>query len=157
MRLRPERFESEHHVLLDHFRMAERNHPAENRLFPYRQAYAMAVLQSETGLFIGESKFLGFRPKLDHLRSADARFNHVNRSVKNVAAFLVGIDQGAGGAADRKGPVIAGAVAHVAVDQIKICWISRPHDAIGENVRMRIAALARYGVHTLDLLRTQIE
>ena len=54
----PERLEGEHHALLDHLRMIERDEAREDRLLPDRQPDAVAVLQRERRLLVREAEFL---------------------------------------------------------------------------------------------------
>ena len=56
------------------------------------------------------------------------------------------------GAADVEGAVVAGAVAHEALQDVEEGLVARAHHAVGEIVRVRIAALAGDGVDRLDVV-----
>ena len=60
------------------------------------------------------------------------------------------------GVADGEAAVVAGAVAHVGVENVVIHGIAGAQHAIGKNVGMRVAALARDGIHRLHIFRTEI-
>jgi hypothetical protein len=73
-------------------------------------------------------------------------------AVEPFAAFLVGVVLRRRGAADIEGAVIAGAVAHERLQDVEEGLVAGPHHAVGEIVRMRIAALAGDGVDRLDVV-----
>src|ERR1700722_325066 len=58
----PESFERKNHARFDLVGMVQRNHSADDWLFPNGQADAVTVLQRERGLFIRKSEFLRLRP-----------------------------------------------------------------------------------------------
>src|ERR671914_597378 len=66
---RPERLEGEDHARLYLLGMVERDEPAEDRLLPDRKAYAVAELERERGLLVGEAELLRLRPALHELRA----------------------------------------------------------------------------------------
>ena len=68
----PEGLQREDHSFFDHLGMIERDQAAEDRLFPDREADAVAILQREGRLFIGEAELLGLRPELDDIGRRDA-------------------------------------------------------------------------------------
>ena len=144
-------------AFFDLLRGVERDQAAEDRFLPYAEAYAVAVLQGEGRLFIGEAEFLGLRPELDHIRCGDSRFNDADGGIHVVPAAFVGVHHGGGRAADGEGPVVAGAIAVIAVEDIEEGRVAGAQRAVGVDVRMRAAALAGYGVDALDVLRAQIK
>ena len=75
-----------------------------------------------------------------------------DRLVEPFAAQLVGVALRIGGAADVEGAVVAGAIAHVGLQDVEERLVARANDPVGEIVRMRIAALAGDGVDRLDVV-----
>ena len=59
----PVGLQREDHALLEHLRVVERDQPAEDRLLPDGQADAVAVLQRERRLLVGEAELLRGRPE----------------------------------------------------------------------------------------------
>src|SRR5579862_2874542 len=92
VRRRPESFEREHHARLQFVRMVERYKAADNRLFPDREANAVAVLQGERRFFIWESEFLRLRPERRDLSGVATRPDQLDRSIEVFAAALVGVN-----------------------------------------------------------------
>src|SRR5436190_6217563 len=154
---RPERLEREDHALLDRLRIVERDEPAEDRLLPDREADAVPVLERERGLLVGEAELLGAREDLDDLGGRDAGPHHRDRLIEHVAAADVGVDERPRGGADGERAVVARAVAVVGVQNVEIGGVAGAEHPVGEDVRMRAAALARDGVDALDVLRAQLE
>ncbi len=72
--------------------------------------------------------------------------------VEPFARLLVGVVLHRRGAADIEGAVVAGAVAHERLQDVEERLVARADHAVGEIVRMRIAALARDGVDRLDVV-----
>src|SRR5262249_42073492 len=68
------------------------------------------------------------------------------------ARFLVGVVLGRRSAADIEGPVVAGPVADEGMQNVEERLIARPQHPVGEIVRMRIAALARNGIHRFHVV-----
>jgi hypothetical protein len=75
----PVSFQREDHSLFDHFGMIEGNQAAKDRLFPDREADAMAVLQRESGLFVGKAKFFGLGPELNDVRRGNPGLDDTDR------------------------------------------------------------------------------
>src|SRR6266481_1310915 len=82
-------------------------------LLPNGQAYAVSILQREGCFFIGEAKLLSFGPHGSNLRGRSAWLHQRDRGVEVIAAAFVGVDHGVRGIADGEAAVIAGAIAHV--------------------------------------------
>ena len=90
---RPERFEREHHAGLDFMRVLQRNQPADHRLFPNREADAVAELQREGRFFVGKSELLRLGPNRGDLRRRAAGPHQRDGRVQIIAAARVGVDQ----------------------------------------------------------------
>ena len=60
------------------------------------------------------------------------------------------------GAADVEGAVVAGAVADEALQNVEERLVAGPQHAVGEIVRVRVAALARNGVDGLDVVGAMV-
>ena len=67
-------------------------------------------------------------------------------------ACLVGVALHRRRAPDVEGAVIAGAIAHEGLQDVEERLVARPDHAVGEIVRMRIAALAGNGVDRFDVV-----
>src|SRR5579871_866807 len=93
---RPERFEREDHARLKRVRMIQRNQAADHWLFPDRQADAVAVLQSEGGLFVREAELLRLRPNRGNFGGGAAGANQLDGGIEVIAAALVSVNQGVG-------------------------------------------------------------
>ena len=104
----------------------------------------------------GKPNSVRLRPHRGDFRRRPARTNQLDRRVEIVAAPLVGIDERVRRRADGEAAVVAGAVAHVGVEDVVVHRVARAHHAIREHVRMRTAALSRDRVDTLDVLRAQL-
>ena len=114
------------------------------------------ILQRERRFLVGEAELLRLRPHSTHFRRRAAGPDRADRRVEIVAAALVGVDQRWRRRADREGAVVAGAVAHVGVQDVVVHRIARTQHAVGEHVRVRAAALARDRVDAFDVLRAEI-
>src|SRR5206468_10261606 len=114
------------------------------------------VLERESSLFIGEAKFFRFGPQLDNISGGHPRLNRVNGPIQDIPAVLVGIYLRLRGAPHYKGAIVTGAIAVIAVQDVEICRVARPQGAIGINVWMGTAPLARNSVDSFDVLRTQV-
>src|SRR5437016_1970309 len=130
--------------------MVERNQPAQDRLLPDRETDAVPVLEREGGLLVGEAEFIRFRPELDDLIRRDAGPRPVDGNVEVVATALVGIDLRGRSAPNRERPVVTGAVAVEAVDDVEVSRITGAEDAIREVVWVWAATLTGDGVDALD-------
>ena len=100
----------------------------------------------------GKPNSCAFGHTLQTLSVLDARLDQRDRVVEPFARLLVGVVLHRRGAADIEGAVVAGAVAHERLQDVEERLIARPHHAVGEIVRMRVAALARNGVDRLDVV-----
>src|SRR5579871_3006461 len=117
-----------------------------------REPHTMAELQGECSLLIGKAELLRLRPDAHHFCRGDARLDHADRLVEKLSAMLVGIHQSLRGAANGKGAVITGAVAHEAMDYVKIGRVAGAKGAIAEHVRVRTAPLTRDSVNAFHIL-----
>src|SRR4051794_36000178 len=81
---RPERLEREDHALADLLGVLDRDEPAEDRLLPDRQPDAVAELEGERRLLVGEAELLGLGPDLDDLARRGARADARDRGVEVV-------------------------------------------------------------------------
>src|SRR5579884_1624405 len=153
----PEHLEGEDHALLDRLRIVEGDEAREDRLLPDRETDAVSVLERERGLLVREAELLRPREHLDDLGGRHARPDHRDRLVEVVAAARVGIDERARRRADRERAVVARAVAVVGVEDVEVRGVARAQHPVGEDVRVRRAALARDRVHAFDVLRAELE
>src|ERR1041385_8318193 len=85
---RPIGLEGEDHAFLDRLGIIERDEAAEDRLLPDRKPDAVAVLQRESRLLVGEAELLGLGPELDDVGGRDAGLDDRDRRVHVVAAAL---------------------------------------------------------------------
>jgi len=137
VRRRPERLEREDHPLLDRLGMVERDEPAEDRLLPDREPDAVPVLERERGLLVGEAELLRLRERRDDVGGRDARADHRDRVVEDVAGALVRVDLVPRRRPDRERAVVARAVAVVGVEDVEVSRVARSQHAVGEHVRVR--------------------
>ena len=84
----------------------------------------MTILEREGGFLVRETKLLCFRPELDNISRRHSWSNCMNRHIQNIPTVFIGIDQCRGRAPYRKGAVITGAVAVVAMENIEICRVA---------------------------------
>ena len=105
-------------------------------------AIQTALLQRERGLLVGEAELLGPGPHLHHVGGGDAGPDQADGGVQVVAAAPVGVHLRRRRAADHKGAVVAGAIAHVAVQDVEEGGIPRSHETVAVHVRVGGAALA---------------
>lgn len=120
------------------------------------EADAVAVLQGEGGLLVGEAELLGLGPHLDDVGRRRSRANQGDGPVHVLASPLIGVVLCRARGADGEGAVVAGAVALVAVQNIEERRVARTDKAVREDVRMRRAALPRDGIDALHILGPQI-
>ena len=116
----------------------------------------MPELEREGRLLVREPELLRPRPHARHLGGGHAGPHERDRAVEQVAAAAVGVDLGPRGAAHRERAVVAGAVAHVAVEDVEVGRVAGTQDAVRVDVRVRVRALAGDRVHALDVLRAQV-
>src|ERR1700747_796160 len=136
--------------------MLKGNEAADHRLLPDGESDAMAILQGETRFLVGETELLGFGPYGGDFGGGATRPHQFDGSVQVITASLVRIDHGMGCVGDRETPVITGAVSHIGMQDVVINWVARAEHAVGEDVRMGIAALAGNRVDGFDVLRAKI-
>ena len=116
----------------------------------------MAELQGEGGFLVRKPELLRARKGLGHLPGRRPRPHAADGVIEVVAAALVRVDQPRGGAADGEGPVIAGAIAVVGVEDVEEDRVARAHHPIAIDMWMRMGALARNGVHALNVLGAEV-
>jgi hypothetical protein len=135
----------------------DRVQAADHRRLVEPDAEPVAELQPEAGLLVGEALLLGRGPDAGDLVSRHAGAHQVDRRVQPLAALLVGIELGLADAAHVERAVVARPVAHERVDDVEERLVARAQQAIGEDVRVRVAAVAGHRVDRLDLLRAKLE
>ena len=148
-----EGFDGEHHAFLDLGRMIHRDHARDDRAFVQRQAEAVRELQAESRQFIREAELAGLREGFGNMRRRGARLDAHHRVVQPFARQFVGVVLRRRGAADGEGAVIAGAIPDEGLQDVEIRHVAGADHAVGEVVRMRVAALAGHGVHCFDVIR----
>ena len=149
--------EREDHALFELDGAVERVHARDHRRLVQPDADAVPELQPEARLLAGEAELLGGRPHGCDLVGRGARPDEVDRGVEPLAALLVRVELRLRDAAHVEGAVVAGAVAHERVDHVEERLVARPQQPVGEDVRVRVAAVARDGVDRLDLLGAHLE
>src|SRR5947209_6494647 len=117
----------------------------------------MTVLERESGLFIRKAELFRFGPELDDIGSGHARFDGVDGLIQDIPAVLVGVYLRLRRAANDERAIVAGAVAHVAVQDVEVGWVTGPQGAVGIDMRMGATALAGNGIDAFDVLRTQVD
>src|SRR6476646_1415679 len=151
------RLEREDHTLLDLDRVLERVHARDHGRLVQADAQAVAELEAEAGLLVGEAQFMSSRPDARDLIRRGAGTNELDRGVEPFAALLVGVELGLGDAADVQGAVVAGAVAHEGVDDVEEGLVAGAQEAVAEDVGVGVAAVAGDGVDGLDLFGAELE
>jgi hypothetical protein len=153
---RPVGLQGEDHPLLEHLRVVERGEPAEDGPLPDAQPEAVPVLQRESGLLVGEPELLRRRPDGDDVRRRGTRADQLDGTVHVLPADGVGVALGRRCAADGEGPVVAGPVAHVAVQDVEEGGVPRAQQPVGEHVGVWGAALPGDRVDSLDVLGAEL-
>src|SRR5439155_4854688 len=125
-------------------------------LLPDGEADAVSVLQSEASYYDGEAEFYGIGPDGSNFRCGTAGAHELDCRVEVIAAAFVGIDHCVRTVADSEAAVIASAVAHVGMQNVVIDGVARAQHAVGKNMRMRIATLARNRVDCFHILGSEI-
>ena len=115
---------------------------------PYCRAKAASSL--------GKPNSSAFGPDLHHVRRRRAGADQRDGGVEIVPAALVGVDLGVRGAADRERAVVARSIADIGVQDVEVRGVAGPQNPIGEDMRVRVAALARDRVDALDVLGAQV-
>src|ERR1700733_7607385 len=116
----------------------------------------MSVLQSECGFFIRETELLRFGPQRRNFTRGAARSDQRNCGVQILAAALVSIYHRVRSVAYGEAPVVTRAVAHVGMQNVVVNRITGAQNAVGKNMRMRIAAFAGNRIHSLNVFRAEI-
>ena len=137
--------------------MVERVDARDHRRLVQADAEAVPELQAEAGLLVGEAELLRGRPDARDLVGRRAGAHELDGVVEPLAALLVGVDLRVRDAADVERAVVARPVAHERVDDVEERLVAGAQQAVGEDVRVRVAAIARDGVDRLDLLRAELE
>src|ERR1019366_348930 len=114
----PEGLQCKHHSGFDFLWMLERDKPADDGLLPDGEADAMAILQSESRFFVGESEVLRAGPDRGNLVCAPSRANEFDGRIEIVTATLVGIHHGKRSRTDHEGAVVTGAIPHIGVEDV---------------------------------------
>ena len=151
------RLEGDDHALLELDRVVERVEPADDRALVEEQADAVAELEPEALHLVVEPELLGLGPDARDLVGGHARAHQLDRLVDPLARLLVGVALGVVRPADHERPVVAGLVADERLDDVEEGLVAGPDDPVGEDVRMRAAALAAHRVDVVDVLRAEVE
>ena len=151
------RLEREDHSFLERDRVLEGVDARDHRRLVEPHADPVPELEAEAGLLVREAELRGGRPHLRDLVRRHARPNEPDRRVEPFAALLVRIELRVADATHVERAVVARSVAHERVDDVEERLVSRPQQPVGEDVRMRVAAVARDGVDRLHLLRAHLE
>ena len=112
----------------------------------------MSELQAEGRHLVGKAELVSTRPNARNRIGAHAGPDQLDRAVEPVAALLVGVVLRRGGAPDVEGAVVASAVAHEGLQHVEERLVAGADHAVGEIVRVRIAALPGNGVDRLDVV-----
>src|SRR4026207_592540 len=102
----------------------------------------MCELQAESGHLIREAKLIRFRKNVADVRRTGTGLDTGDGIVEPLASLFVCVVLRGRRAHNIEGPVVAGAIAHEALQNIKEGLIARTDHAVCEIVWMRIAALA---------------
>src|SRR6476659_4504317 len=151
------RLEGDDHALLELDRVLERVEPADDRALVEHHALAVTELEAEALHLVVEPEVLGLRPHARDLVGRDTGSHELDRLVDPLAGPLVGVALGVVRGADDERPVVARLVADERLDDVEEGLVARPDDPVGEDVRVRAAALARHGVDVVDVLRSKVE
>src|ERR1700678_2043868 len=145
----PESFECKHHARFDLARVLQRNQAADHRLLPDGKANSVTILQRKCRFFVGKPELLRLGPDRSYFGCGSPRTYEFNRRIEILAASLVSVVHGMRSVSDGEAAVVASAIAHVGVKNVVINRIAGAQYAIGENMGMRIAALARNRIYSL--------
>src|SRR5262245_62308980 len=132
--------------------MVERDHARDDRPLMQVQAEAMAELETESRQFVREAKLLRLRPGARNLVGHHAGADQFDGAIEPLTRLLVSVVLRGRSAPDIEGAVVAGAIAHEALQNVEEGLIAGPDQPVGEIMRMRIAAFARYGIHRLNVV-----
>ncbi len=149
--------EREDHPFLELDGVLERMDARDHRGLVEPDADAVSELETEAGLLVREAELLGGRPDLRDLVRRHAGPHERDRGVEPFAALLVRVELRMADAADVERAVVARAVPHERMDDVEERLVARPQEPVGEDVRMRVATVARDGVDRLHLLGAHLE
>src|SRR5215472_16564616 len=116
----------------------------------------MPILQRKRRLFIRKTELFCLRPELDHIGGGYTRAYGVDRRVQYLTAILVSIHHRLRSTTNSKRTVIAGPVAVVTMQDIKVSRITGPKGTIAKDMGVWTAALAGDGIDTFDLFGPHI-
>src|SRR5579885_1536639 len=151
------RLEREHHSRFELDRVLERVDARDHRRLVQPDAEAVPELEPEAGFLALEAERLRGRPDGGDLVGRRARPDERDRGVEPLAALPVGVELRPRDRPDVERAVVARPVAHERVDDVEERLVARTQQAVGEDVRVRVAAVARDGVDRLDLLGAHLE
>src|SRR5207237_7283985 len=126
---------------------------ADDRPLVECESESVAKLQPERFHLVVEAEVLRLWPGFGDEVGGQPGLDHVDPGIDPLASLLVGVALALRRAAHVEGAVVAGAVAVVGLDDVEECLVTRADQAIGKDVRMRAAALTRYRVDRLDVVR----
>ena len=151
------RLEREDHALLDLDRVVERVQSGDHRRLVQADAEAVAELEPEARLLVG-------KPSSSAVGQTAAIWSVVTpgrtssiASSSHSRHCLYASSWAWRRAADAERAVVARPVAHERVDDVEERLVARAQQPVGEDVRVRVAAVARDGVDRLDLLGAELE
>src|SRR6202000_797976 len=113
---------------------------------------AVRELQAERRELAVEAEVLGARQRQRDRVGGYARLDGVEGRVHPLTGPPVGVLPGRRGPDDAERAVVARPVAVERVDDVEERLVAGADEAVGEVVRVRVAALARDRVHGLDLV-----
>src|SRR6187549_2276963 len=112
----------------------------------------MCELQAESGHLIREAKLIRFRKNVANVRRTGTGLDTGDGVVEPLASFFVRVVLRGRRAHNIEGPVVAGAIAHEALQNVEESLVARTDHAVCESMRMRVAALAGNGVDRFDVV-----
>ncbi len=149
--------EREDHPFLELDRVLEGMDARDHRRLVEPDADAVSELETEAGLFVREAELLGSRPDLRDLVRRHPGPHELDRRIEPFAALLVRVELRVADAADVERAVVARAVPHERMDDVEERLVARPQEPVGEDVRVRVATVARDRVDRLHLLGAHLE
>src|SRR5207245_10560917 len=141
------------HPPLRRDRVSDRLDAADDRSLAQGPAQAVPELQAEGFHLTPEAKILRFRPGLCDQVGGHAGLDHIDSDIDPFSCLPIGVSLALRCPADIEGPVVAGAIAVVGLDDVEEGLVAGPDEAIGKDMWVRAAALAGAGVDRLDIVR----
>src|SRR6266498_30708 len=111
----------------------------------------MSVLKRKGKFFVCYAKLLRLGPQLHNIRSGDARLDRIHCNIQIIATTFIGIDLRLRRTTHCQGAIITSAIAIETMQDIVEGKVARPKEAVTEDKRMWIAALAGNRVDAFDM------